>query len=97
MWTDLEDWGRPLAGYVVKFTRDRYHGPTDDGLEPLFAPENYHLETRYIYIRGEIVADTTDIEDAAKFDHPHEAAKAIQLHRAECGDVGRLYEITPLF
>lgn len=98
MWRDWDDWGENEAGYVVTFRRDRctINPAADPPLAVFLDPANYVPETRYIYIRAEIVADTTDLEKAATFGTRAAATEAIQKHRAEMGDVGRIYEITPL-
>lgn len=98
MWRDWEDWGRGENFYVVKFTRDRFIGTADSAevLTPFLDPANYRAETRYIYIRDEITADTDDIDSAATFDTHAEAAAAIKRHREYMGDVGRMYEIARL-
>lgn len=97
MWRDFEDWGSAETVYVATFARDRYAGPPDcEGIAEFLKPENYISETRYILIRDEIVGDTTDIDFATRFYQPHEATRAILLHRAECGDIGRIYEITAI-
>lgn len=100
MFLDHDHWGRDESEFVVSFERDRYIGPTDDGLAPLFLEENYRIETRFISILslgGEACIKDSDVfEDAAIFPNRHEATRAVQWHRQECGDCGRVYDIRPL-
>lgn len=96
MYLDHDHWGRDEADFVVTFEQDRYLGSTEDGLAPLFIEENYRTETRFIRIRWESVTDTDSFEEAAIFPDRHEAALAVQWHRKECGDRGRVYDIRPL-
>ena len=96
MYLDHDHWGRGESEFIVSFVRDRYIGPTDGGLAPLFIEENYRPETRFISIRCESVCDTDAFEEAAIFPDRHNAALAVQWHRKERGDRGQLYDIRPL-
>ena len=96
MLLDHDHWGRDESEFVVSFEQDRYLGLTDDGFGPLFIEDNYRPETRFIRIRWESVTDTDAFEDAAIFPDRHEAALAVQWHRKEYGDRGRVYDIRPL-
>lgn len=100
MYVDHDHWGRDESEFVVSFEQDRYLGPTDKDLKPLFVEENWATETRFISIqsfRGETSIKDTDVfENAAIFPNRHNAALAVQWHRKECGDRGRTYDIRSL-
>lgn len=96
MFLDDNHWGRDEADFVVTFERDQYIGSTSEGIAPLLVEENYRVETRFLCIRRDDIADTTDFKEAAIFPDRHEAARAVQWHRQECGDRGQLYDIRPV-
>lgn len=100
MYLDHDHWGRDESEFVVSFEQDRYIGPSGDGLAPLFLEENYRVETRFLHIwacHGEkYIKDTDAFGNAAIFPNRHEAARAVQWHRQECGDRGQLYDICPI-
>lgn len=97
MYLDQDHWGPDQSDFVVSFESDRYAGPTLDGdLKPFYLEEHWCTETRFIQIYCGRVIDTLNFQDAAIFPDRHEAALAVQWHRREFGDKGRIYETRPV-
>ena len=93
MFLDHDHWGRDESFFIVEFQKDRYIGPLDQDLKPLFVEENWTTETRFIEIYCESIRDTLNFDEATIFPNRHNAVMAIQAHREKWGDRGRVYDI----
>ena len=86
--------------FIISFGNATFVELLADIVNALTFEENYRVETRFLHIwacHGEkYIKDTDAFGNAAIFPNRHEAARAVQWHRQECGDRGQLYDIRPI-